>query len=204
MIVAKIFSEAASLMLTSVRLPNSPALAIDVRRLGDEPFPASLETAPAEAADGLPTRIIAHIQNLGDIPFSDGLVGCIGGGLWIEAFSIVSVGQLAPDSVEYCAVTADGFQTPWLANQALCGSRGRGTPIVGFAIRLKPEIAAQYDCVYTGKFVSGNAIGPFRNGDLCSSDAPGDPLWGIELRVTPRAVSESKGPHPETQYSTVA
>jgi GT2 family glycosyltransferase len=204
MIVAKIFSETASLMLTSVRLLNSPALAIDVRRLGDEPFPVDSESATAETPGGLTIRVVAHIQNLGDIPFSDGLVGCIGGRLWIEAFAIVSVGQVTPDSIEYCAVTADGFQTPWLGNQALCGSRGRGTPIVGFAIRLKPEIAAQYDCAYTGKFVSGNVLGPFKNGDLCSSDAPGDPLWGIELRVTPHAVSEPKGPHPETQYSSVA
>ncbi len=203
-IIAKIYGNSASLMLTSVRLPNNPPLAIDVRRLGAETFPLSPETAIAESSGGLPTQIIAHIQNLGDIPFTDGLAGCIAGRLWIEAFAVLSVGQLAPAQIEYCGITADGFQTPWLGNQVLCGSRGRGIPMMGFAIRLKTEIAEQYDCAYTGKFVSGSILGPFKNGDLCCSDVPSDPLWGIELRVTPRGPSEVMKPSPQIEHSGVA
>lgn len=207
MIIIKIFGDSASLMLTSVRLPNSPALAIDIRRLGGESFPGTSEPQAGQTAISKrsgPTQILTHIQNLGDVPFTDGLAGCIGGRLWIEAFAIGSVGQLTPDLIEYCGVTADGFQTPWLGNQVLCGSRGRGMPMVGYAIRLKPEVAEKYDCTYTGKFVSGSTIGPVKNGDLCSSDLTGDPLWGIELQITPRVASEPKAPNPETQYTDAA
>jgi hypothetical protein len=102
----------------------------------------------------------------------------------------MSVGQLAPDSIEYCGVSSDGFETPWLSNQMLCGSRGQGMPMVGYAVRLKPDVAELYDVTYTGKFVSGSALGPFQNGDLCCSDVPGDPLWGMELRVAQRSLSE--------------
>jgi GT2 family glycosyltransferase/glycosyltransferase involved in cell wall biosynthesis len=203
LIVAKIYSDEASLMLTSVRLPNSPALAIDIRRLGDEPFPEYAEAATGETEGDVFTQIVAHIQNLGDIPFTDGLAGCIGR-LWIEAFAIRAAGQLSADSFEYYGVSADGFQTPWVGNEVLCGSRGRGVPMLAYAIRLKPEIADQYECTYTGKFMSGSILGPFKNGDLCCSEVPRDPLWGIELRITPRRVPEAEKPSPEIEHSNVA
>ena len=94
--------------------------------------------------------------------------------------------RLTPGEIEYCGITADGFQTPWLGNQTLCGSRGRAVPMIGCAIRMKPEVAEQYECSYTGQFVSGRIRRPFSNGDICCSDLPHDPLWGIELCVTER------------------
>jgi GT2 family glycosyltransferase/glycosyltransferase involved in cell wall biosynthesis len=203
MIIAKVYGESASLMLTSVRLPGSPALAIDVRRLGDESVFEKSEIAAGETSGELPANVIAHIQNLGDIPFADGLVGCIGGSLWIEAFAIVSCGPVGPDLIEYRGITGDGFQTPWLGNQMLCGSRGRRIPMLAYAIRLKPEVADQYDCTYTGKFLSGSTLGPFKNGELCRSEVPDDPLWGFELRMTPH-MPKSVNPSPDLEQSKVA
>jgi GT2 family glycosyltransferase/glycosyltransferase involved in cell wall biosynthesis len=194
MIIVKISGSGASLLLTSVRLPNSPTLSIDLRPLDAQPYPIDPELEAAAAASGLlPAHIITHVQNIGDVHFRDGWAGCIER-LWIEAFSMVSVGELPPDAIEYCCITADGFQTPWLSNQLLCGSRGRGMPIVAYAVRLKAEVAERYECTYTGKFVSGSTYGPFRNGDLCRSETPGDPLWGIEVRVAARSRSETTKP----------
>jgi hypothetical protein len=209
MIIAKISGGSVALLLTSLRSPGSPALAIDVRPLEAQPRPFAPDMQAGQAADGgapavLPVRIVAHIQNVGDIYFDEGWAGCIGEKLWIEAFAVMQVGELAPDSIEYCGVTADGFQIPWQSNQTLCGSRGRGTPILGFAIRLNPDLAEHYECSYTGKFVSGSVCGPFQNGDLCHSDAPGDPLWGIELRVQRRNVPEAGHPSSEIQDSRAA
>lgn len=183
MIVVKIVNDAASLMLTSVRSSNGAPLSIDIKRLGPGSYPVA--DAPPASTDpkSVPAQILAHIQNLGDVPFTDGLAGCMAGRLWIEAFAVGPVGDLGPDAVEYCGVTADGLQTPWLGNQMLCGSRGQGTPMMGFAIRLKPEFAQQYDCLYTGKFVSGSRVGPLSNGDLCFSEVARDPIWGIDLQV---------------------
>jgi GT2 family glycosyltransferase/glycosyltransferase involved in cell wall biosynthesis len=191
MIVARISGGDASLMLTSVSLPSSPALGIDIRRLDPDLLFVDPETEPeienAAENNGIPAQIVAHIHRIGDVPFRDGLAGCIGDGLWIEAFAIGPFGQLTPDLIEYCGVTADGYQTPWLDNQTLCGSRGRSIPMVGCAIRLKPAISDRYDCEYTGQFVSGRVLGPFKNGDLCCSDIPSDPLWGLELFAKERA-----------------
>jgi GT2 family glycosyltransferase/glycosyltransferase involved in cell wall biosynthesis len=201
-IIVRISGGSASLLLTSVRSPSSSVLAIDVRRADAELHLASPELQAGEPTTdrtpgGLPTLIVAHIHNLGDINFTDGWAGCFSEKLWIEAFAIMSVGQLTPDMIEYCGITADGL-TAWMSNQMLCGSRGQGMPLMGYAIRLKPEVSGNYDVTYTGRFASAGASGLFKNGEICCSDVPGDPLWGIELRVEPRSVSQLGEPSAET------
>jgi GT2 family glycosyltransferase/glycosyltransferase involved in cell wall biosynthesis len=208
-IVVKISGAGVSLLLTSLRSPTSPVMAIDVRRIDNQPLAATPEAqmgqAVSEGTSGvLPTRIVAHIQNIGDLHFSDGWVGCLGQRLWIEAFAVLSVGELRPNEVEYCAVIADGSQTPWLSNQMLCGSRGRLTPIVGYAVRLRPETAEHYECTYSGRFVSGGTSEPFTNGALCRSDVPGEPLWGIELHIAPRRILDAANPNAKIGASSVA
>jgi GT2 family glycosyltransferase/glycosyltransferase involved in cell wall biosynthesis len=204
--IVRIYGGSVALLLTSVRLPGSPALTINVQRIDVEPEPATSELPGSQAAtDGahgvLPAQILAHIENFGDIYFNRGWVGFIGQKLRIEAFAILSVGPLGPDSIEYRGVVADGFETPWLSDQLLCGSRGRGMPLTGYAIRLKPDIAGRYDCAYFGKFVSGRTLGPFTAGDICCSSEPGDPLEAMEVRVTERVATKSHAPGQEIQYS---
>jgi hypothetical protein len=181
-IMVRISGGSVSLLLTSLHSPSSAALAINVRRLDTPELPAG------EAGAGVEPHILAHIRNFGDIRFDGGWAGFMGENLWIEAFAILSAGPLGPDAIEYRGITANGFETPWLSNQILCGSRGRGLPIMGFAIRLKPDAAERYDCAYTGKFVSGSTVGPLKDGELCCSEVEGDPLDGIALCVTARSV----------------
>jgi hypothetical protein len=65
-----------------------------------------------------------------------------------------------------------------------------GIPLVGFAVRPKPDAATLgYDCVYRGYFRSGAISGPVSNGEVCRSEAAGDPLEGIELRILPARVA---------------
>lgn len=204
--IARISGGSAALLLTSVRLPGSSPLTINVQRIDvkRQPVTSELQGGPAatDSAGGvLPTQILAHIENFGDVYFNDGWVGFSGQKLRMEAFAILSVGQLGPDSLEYRGVAADGFQTPWLSNQVLCGSRGRGMPLTGFAIRLKPHIAGRFDCTYSGKFGSGATFGPFKDGELCCSNLPGDPLEAMELWVAERVVTEPGAPGREVQYS---
>jgi hypothetical protein len=200
-IVAKISGGSVSLLLTSLRTPNSPVLAIDVRRV-EAPVESVTPQTDYESSGALPMRVVAHIRNVGDIYFDDGWIGCLGDKLWIEAFAILSAGNLAPEAVEYCAVNTEGFQTPWLGGQELCGSRGMGLPMMGFAIRLKPEVADRYDCHYSGRFVSGNTVGPMKNGELCCSNVPGDPLWGIQLQIALRSEVTAEKTAEEIQDST--
>jgi hypothetical protein len=188
MIIAKISGGSVALLLTSLRSPDSSTLAIDVRRLEAQPRPLVPGVQVGQAVDGsalevLPVRVMAHIQGVGDVHFDEGWVGCLGERLWIEAFAINSVGELASDGIEYRGITGDGFETPWLSNQTLCGSRGRAMPLIAFAIRLKSNLAERYECTYAGRFLSGSTIGPCKEGEPCRSDIPGDPLWGVQLRV---------------------
>ncbi|MGP0074275.1 MAG: glycosyltransferase [Bryobacteraceae bacterium] len=201
--IVRISGGSVALLLTSVRFPDSPVLNINVQRI-DAEQPALAPDVAANGASGvLPTQILAHIENFGDIYFGDGRAGFHGQKLRMEAFAILAVGPLDPDSIEYSGVMADGYQTPWLSNQILCGSRGRAVPLTGFAIRLKPEIAERYDCTYSGKFVSGSTFGPFKNGELCTSNVPGDPLEAFDLQIVERVRSEGKTPGQEMEYSDV-
>jgi GT2 family glycosyltransferase len=197
--IVRISGASVALLLTSVRLPSSPALTIDVQRIDTDP-----RTAPAGFLGSETLQILAHIENFGDIYFTDGRAGFGGQKLRLEAFAILSAGALEPNAVEYCGVMGDGYQTPWLSNQVPCGSRGRGMPLVGFAIRLKPEIATSYDCSYTGKFVSGSEVGPLTNGELCISTIPGDALEAIEIAIAGHSQPESKIPGHQIEYSDVS
>lgn len=174
-VIARVSGEQAAILLTSVRRSGDPVLSIDVRRV-DVPLPPEEGAAPV-------ARIMAHVRQLGDLYFPAEAVGPFGTELWIEAFVIDSADASGAQRFEYRGVTADGFETPWLSDSVLCGSRGRGTPLLGFAVRPRVAFNKELECSYFGWFSSGRRIGPLGEGRLCRSDAPDDPLEGIELRV---------------------
>ncbi len=127
-------------------------------------------------------EILAHIQRHGDLRFNDGdWAGCVGQRVWIEAFAITPMGGLEAEDLEYKGLTANGWETPWMTAGNMCGSRGLGTPLIGFSIRLRGAAAERFDCVYEGAFVSGHCSTAGRNGSPCRSDMIGDALEGIRL-----------------------
>jgi hypothetical protein len=198
------------------RDPDSLPLALDIRRLAP-PDPAMLAAEGAEheperraspppaplmrltigdavAAEGSPRRIglgiLAHIRGRGDVHFLDApWVGRLGPGLWIEGFAIFPDGRLAASTIEYKGLTASGTETPWIGCGMLCGTQGRGIPLIGFAVRQKAVPGgAPFDCEYTGYFQSGATVGPTRNGAPCRSTVDRDALEGMQLRITPRPI----------------
>jgi hypothetical protein len=108
--------------------------------------------------------------------------------LWIESFSVRPLKRLGAWDIEYKGLTGSGFETPWLSDDKMCGTKGMAVPLVGFAARLKPgTVTADYDCEYSGYFQSGVTVGPLRNGAPCRSTVANDPLEGIQIRLTNRA-----------------
>ncbi len=215
LLVAKVMGEGASLVMTSVRAPGGDVLAIKVERLETRadasPAPPtsgsqhvlkpmakntngsaqrSMRPAGANAAI-LPLEITAHIRTRGDMNFSgEGWAGKVAPGLWIESFSVRPLARFGSCDIEYKALTASGFETPWLSDDKMCGTKGMATPLLGFAIRLKPSpAAAAYDVEYSGHFQSGAVIGPVRNGVPCRSSVASDPLEGIQLRIVKRSAT---------------
>ena len=191
-LVAKIVDAQVTLFLTSVRRAGAEPLDVEIERLDARHEPRAEGAAvPPRAAPAArreqPVRvqISGHISNRGDVVFIDTeWVGRLGHGMSIEAFSVTPLEQLAATDLEYKGLTGAGFESPWISNGELCGTRGMGIPLVGFAVRLRREAAVSgYECVYRGYFRSG-AIGELaKNGELCRSPTPGDPLEGIELRI---------------------
>jgi hypothetical protein len=180
------------------RQPDAPPLELEIRRLdraGGAGIGASLRLrldptdAAAEAGSSVALDAVAHIRGRGDVRFANAaVIGRLGSGLWLEAFTIGSPDAAAAAAIEYKGLSASGSETPWLACGHACGETGAGIPLLGFAVRQRVATlgGTRFDCEYTGYFQSGAVIGPLRNGAPCRSMRDADPLEGIELRVTPR------------------
>ena len=210
-LVTKISGSGSTLLLTSVRAPGGQVLSIKVERLEaraaeaapqSAPLPAdpSAGQAPAKVAGqslavsptgALPIQIGAHIRSRGDMNFVDvPWAGRVAPGLWIESFSVRPLDGFGPKDIEYKGLTSTGFETPWLSDDKMCGTKGMAVSLVGFAVRLRPSpAAAAYDCEYSGYFQSGQTVGPMRNGVPCRSRVANDPLEGIQIRLVKRSTT---------------
>jgi GT2 family glycosyltransferase len=217
LLVTKVNGSGATLVLTSVRAPGGEVLSIKVERLearadglaGESTAASHAKTsqergAAAKLHDGMgnklpashvsdgttvPLQIGAHLRTRGDMSFFDvPWAGRVAPGLWLESFSVRPLGPFVAQDIEYKGLTGSGFETPWLSDDKMCGTKGMSTPLLGFAIRLRPSpAAAAYDCEYSGYFASGLTVGPLRNGLPCRSSVASDPLEGIQVRLVKRS-----------------
>ena len=177
-VIARVTGESAGILLTSLRRPQDAALSIDVRRLDVR--------LPADTATGPQPQLLVHVRRLGDLHFPASSAGSLGPDLWIEAFVLEDADPTGAARFEYRGVTADGYETPWLSDGVLCGSRGRSMPLFGFAVRPRVAFRKDFECSYFGHFGSGRSVGPVGEGELCRSDLPDDPLEGMAIRITRR------------------
>jgi hypothetical protein len=218
MLITKVNAPGATLVMTSVRAPGGDVLSIKVERLDARTHglaatrqavgasgPAHVaavpvlapkevaKAAPRSETDGLSLKTSTHIRARGDLAFTDAeWAGRAAPGLWIESFSLLPLEVLSAQDVEYKGLTGSGFETPWISDDKLCGTRGMGVPLVGFAIRLKSTVTATgYDCEYSGYFASGAIIGPLRNGAPCRSSVANDPLEGVQIRIRKRSAAKA-------------
>jgi len=168
-------------------------LSLDLRRLdGPEGLAAEPAGIAGPRAAGLTgtrdisTEILLHIERAGDRLFPGrGWVGALGRRMRIEGFSIRPLEQLAPSDLEMKGLLPNGGETPWVPGGTLCGTRGRGLPLVGFALRIVPQRADRFDVVYQGSFFSGGISEQHRNGSHCRAGAA-DPLEAINVRLIER------------------
>jgi GT2 family glycosyltransferase len=210
LLVAKVKGIGATMVLTAVRGAGGEVLSIKVERLdtrtdvlntgaaksGAVGAAAKPSTTKKSTADGdpLPMVIAAHIRSRGDMAFTDGpWAGRVAPGLWIESFSIRPLERFTANDIEYKGLTGSGYETAWLSDDEMCGTKGLSVPLVGFAVRLKPSpLAAAYDCEYSGYFKSGVTIGALHNGAPCRSTVANDPLEGIQVIIRKRPAATAK------------
>ncbi|HEX3952547.1 MAG TPA: hypothetical protein VHW90_03170 [Stellaceae bacterium] len=177
---------------------QSGELSLDLRRLdvadpaaggaaaqANPPVPAQA-LAPGETRD-VPLEVLLHIERTGDRVFPGrGWVGALGRRMRIEALSVRPLEGLTPTDLEMKGFLPNGGETPWVPGGMLCGTRGRGLPMIGFAVRVAPQRAARYDVVYQGSFFTGGISELHQNGDPCRAAAGDDPLEAINVRVIER------------------
>ena len=212
-LILKIKVNPTTILMTSVRTDAMAPLDISVERLDGKkqkapaalpelpapapannarallPSPADPAAGPAEgpAANALRTRIMAHVANRGDTNYVDRFwAGEPGRNLPIEAFAITPLEDLLPDQLEYKALTATGVETAWIGSGKLCGTRGAGVPLLGFAVRIKGDASERFDCEYRGTFRSGRVVGPLTNGAPCRAGDADDYLEAIQLTLARR------------------
>jgi hypothetical protein len=202
LLVTKVNGAGATLILTSVRAPGGEILSIKVERLGARADHGNIarergarERGASSDPTTVPLQIGAHVRTRGDMSFLDvPWAGRVAPGLWLESFSIRPLERFAATDLEYKGLTGSGFETPWLSDDKMCGTQGMSTPLLGFAIRLKPSpAAAAYHCEYSGYFASGLIVGPLRNGVPCRSSVASDPLEGIQVRLVKRSATILSG-----------
>jgi Clostridial hydrophobic W len=195
-VIVKSPAGGAHVLLTVYGLPAQAVSVpdIQVRRL-DRPrsngaAPRSPDPAdyPADEPAEIRSEIVLHVERLGDRRFpGEGWAGNRGKKLRIEAFSIRPVDTLLARDIEFKALGPKGRQTPWVTDAKLCGTRGQGLPLTGFAIRLAPHVAERFDVVYQGAFFESGVAGPHRNGELCTPPITDDPLEAINVRLIRRS-----------------
>jgi hypothetical protein len=141
----------------------------------------------ANAALKPPMRSIAieallHVEGTGDcrVP-AEGWIGNRGRKLRLEAFSLRPLERFAPSEIEYKAYGPNGRETPWVSGGKLCGTRGRGMPLTGFAVRLAAHQSDRFGIEYQGAFFESGDSGPIRDGSPCMARLADDPLEAMNL-----------------------
>ena len=88
----------------------------------------------------------------------------------------------------------NGGETPWIPDGGLCGTRGRGLPLTGFAIRVAPQRADRFAVSYQGSFFGGGISSLCHNGEPCRAASGDDPLEAVNVRVIERVAEPDEEP----------
>jgi len=192
--IAKVPAGGGTVVVTSYGITDEAALPqLQLVQLKGAAAAATIiATVPAAQplARGREIRIemTAHFERQGDRQMLvNGWVGTPGQRRRIEAFGIRPLEEIRPAEIEYMALGPGSRQTPWVSDARLCGTRGRGLPLTGFAVRVAPALRQGFDVVYEGSFFASGIIGPRRNGEPCAAPLADDPLEAIRLRVIKRS-----------------
>ncbi len=196
-IVLQVRQDRTQVVVLLLTQPGLAPLRIDVRQL-DRAGPAALPQrtraggAPPVArpeAVLIRAQIVVHAEYVGDVIGMDqGWAGAIDGNRAIECLTITPVADIAPVTLEYRALSAAGLETGWVQQGQPCGTRGMALPLLGFAIRQRPQRAPRLLCEYSGRFASGLIVGPLRDGEMCRSPEANDRLIGVWFHLVDAGV----------------
>ena len=84
------------------------------------------------------------------------------------------------------AYAADTLTITITSDGNYAGTRGRGLPLTGFAVRPAADEMARLEIVYEGCFFEGGVVGPKRDGEACVSPVANDPLEAVRVTILER------------------
>jgi hypothetical protein len=171
-------------LLTSYSLPGEAAMPLDVEL---QPVDAEAAALAAPSGPALRAEIVLHIEREGDRQFTaSGWAGRLGSRRRVEALAIRPLEAISHGEVEYKVYSTGGRETPWVSDGRLCGTRGQGLPLTGFAVRLAPHLRNGFDVIYRGAFFASGPAPAARNGEACFAPLRDDPLEAVEIRIVER------------------
>ena len=145
------------------------------------------DLTPTQFLNLLPARIVAHVQNVGDIEGNLGdWLGERRSGRWIEGFRITPPQDVVPEELLYRVVLGRDQLSPWHPSGRYCGSEGLALPLCGFCLTLRGQAAANYECSYTATFVDGSVTGLIPGGQICAA-ATFAALEAFQINLRPRS-----------------
>jgi len=171
-------------LVTSYTPPGQAAISLDIEL---HPVDAVAATLTAPGSPPVRTAIILHIEREGDCQFTTGgWAGRLGSRRRVEALAVRPLEAISSGEIEYKVYSTGGRETPWVSDGRLCGTRGQGLPLTGFAIRLTPQLRSRFDVSYRGAFFTSGPAPVARNGEACFALLRDDPLEAVEIRIVER------------------
>jgi len=148
-----------------------------------------IEEAPAApvahvaAGSTTPLSFLAHLANLGDTPFAQGVwAGGPDAPAAIEGIQIVADGGPAPLEMQVLVGSRPPRWSEWVSAGQYAGTRGHGLPLVGVRLRLRPEasgVEIAAETLFLGALVAS------QRGRTVEFISPSgvDPLVGVRIAV---------------------
>lgn len=178
-------------LVTSYLPPGQAEAELDIELHPLDAASAAAATAIPPAGSTLRTEIVLHIEREGDRQFhAGGWAGRLGSRRRVEALAVRPLEAISHGEIEYKAYTTGGRETPWVSDGRLCGTRGQGLPLTGFAIRLAPHLRNGFDVIYRGAFFASGPTQAVSNGEPCFAPLRDDPLEAVEVRIVEHGSGE--------------
>jgi len=184
MVIMRAPAAGGHVLLTSYSSPCEAAMPLDVDL---QPVDTAAMALAAPGGPALRAEIVLHIEREGDHQFTtSGWAGRLGSRRRVEAIAVRPLEAISSGEVEYKVYSTGGRETPWVSDGRLCGTRGQGLPLTGFAVRLAPHLRNGFDVIYRGAFFASGPAPAARNGEACFAPLRDDPLEAVEIRIVER------------------
>ncbi|MEJ0015730.1 MAG: glycosyltransferase family 61 protein [Acetobacteraceae bacterium] len=104
---------------------------------------------------------------------------------WIEAFAITVPDGMPSNEIEYQAIMDVEQLSPWVTGGMYAGYRGMSRPIRGLAVRLRGQLAAQYECFCSAIFSDFSVLDHVPSSQYCEAGSHA-PLMAFQVTLKRR------------------